>query len=162
MKKLALVCLLFLSGSAYAESLTVTLDSAQTSGGLLTFSGTLENSSGSPVFINSDTIDLDTPLQYSDLFLNGAPFSLNPGQTSDPFEFFAVSIPVGTPVGKYDGTIFVLGGGDGNAQNVVGEEAFSVNVTPEPSSLLLFGPAATALMMFRRKITRTASGGESC
>jgi hypothetical protein len=161
MKKLALVCLLFFSGSAYADSLTVTINSTQSTvaGATLTFSGTLENSTGSTVFINSDTIDLNNQLFYTDLFLNNAPFSLDPGQTSAPFEFFTVSIPSGTPMGQYDGTIFILGGSDGNAQNVVGEEAFSATVTPEPSSLLLFGPAATVLVVFRRKLARTISRG---
>jgi hypothetical protein len=60
----------------------------------------------------------------------------------------------GTPVGLYTGTYQIIGGADSNAQDVLASENFDIQVTPEPSSLLLLasGLAGLAGTLRRRRI----------
>jgi hypothetical protein len=93
-----------------------------------------------------------------DNFFVNWPLSLDPNTSYMPAGFFDVffditvapNVAVGTVLhGTYD----LLGGGDGNAQNVIATGNFTVNVTPEPGSLLLMGTGLVgAIGTLRRKL----------
>ena len=118
-------------------------------GNVLPFFGSLTNTTGSTVFINSDSFTFaiagadDTP------FLINAPISLGPLGSAGPFEFLDVTIPLAQAPGTYDGVFTVLGGADGNAQDNLGSAAFHVTVNstvPEPGSLLLMAAGLAGLI----------------
>ena len=85
-------------------------------GNTLTFGGTLDNETGSPVYINDASLDLvgfSDPSTYdvADYLLVNAPLTAVPnGQSLGPFSFFTVTIPLGFSNGSYAGTLFVQGG----------------------------------------------------
>lgn len=133
---------LLLAGSAAkADTLTLTLaypDQSGVGGELLTFDATLTDIDPTEViYLNADIPYVDSPLVIDDSpFFNFYPLSLNPPATYTG-ELFTVFIPDGTPLGLYTGSFQILGGSDGNAQDVLASANFNVQVTPEPSSLLL-------------------------
>ena len=88
-------------------------------------------------------------------FFSG-PISLDPAQSSGLIDLFTVEIPAGTQPGSYAGSFTVLGGLNGDAQDIVGSAAFSVTVrnqpasVPEPVTWALTGAALlAALVAFR-------------
>lgn len=129
-----------------ADTLTISLTPIFQSGmpgDVLTFSGTLSNSSGSTVFPNSAGINLSGAFDPTDEdtspFFNNAPFFLVSGDSTSLIDLFTVSIPNPFLSGQYSGTFTVLGGADEDAQTIVGSADFTVqvgttNVVPEPNS----------------------------
>ncbi|MGH9665115.1 MAG: hypothetical protein ACRD9L_11885 [Bryobacteraceae bacterium] len=106
-------------------------------GATLQFSGALANTTADTVFINADSFTFDIAGAVDDSpFLLNAPFFLNPNETSAPFPFLSVLIPLAQAPGVYDGAITIVGGIDANAQDNLGIASFHVQVSgvPEPVS----------------------------
>ena len=144
--------------AAKADPLTLTLDAPYQSGEqgvVFTFTATVTNNDPSEtVFLNGDSVLLDSPLTYDDTdFGLNAPLSLAPLTSSGDFVLFTVTVPPGTPIGLYAGTFEILGGADGSASDVVASANFDIEVTPEPSSFLLLGTGMLVLgSLARRKL----------
>lgn len=126
-----------------ADTLYISLDSFSLSGApgtSVTFTGTVQNSSGEEVFLNG----AGGSLSYSELTLDLTPFftftplSIPDGQSYDG-PLFAVAISNVALPGDYPGTFTIQGGPDSSAFDTVGTADFEVTVSPEPSSGSLLG-----------------------
>jgi hypothetical protein len=158
----ALIPILFaFTAAANADELLVALDVNPLTGfpgDTLAFTGTLTNNTADTLFINADSFTFDIVGALDDPpFLNNAPISLDPGETSSDFEMFDVNIPVSQAPGAYYGVLTVLGGTDDTALNVLGSTDFEVDVTPEPASYLLVGGAIVLVLGRRGARSRLAS-----
>jgi hypothetical protein len=158
----SLTCAVLLAGGRPAKAdpypLSLALDAAfqsGTPGETLTFNVDITNLDPvDTIYLNADSYNLDSPLSLDDTgFFANAPFFLDPSTASGDFELFTVSIPIEAPLGIYTGSFEIVGGGPTDDTDVVGSADFDVDVTPEPSSLLLL---ATGLMVLgglaKRKI----------
>jgi len=152
---LAIASLMLVGTAAKADSLSISLDSPIQTGsaGVFAFDATVTNNTGSTVYLNGDSIYVDSPLILDDSPYNNWPFSLGAGDSYSGL-LFNVDVPIGTAPGLYTGYFHITGGADGNAGDVVGEADFDVQVTPEPSSvvLLLTGMAGLAGTLRRRLV----------
>jgi hypothetical protein len=106
-------------------------------GSTLQFFGTLANpSTTDTVFLNGDTPTFTAPGLTLDAspFNSNAPLSLGPlGSGTDIYtgDFFDVSIGSAALPGTYLGTFEIQGGADGNAQDTIATQDFSVTVLPQ-------------------------------
>jgi hypothetical protein len=153
--------LIFLIGLACAPAkgtaLFISLDTptlAGAPGDLLQFFGTISNTTGATVFLNGDNFNLTgfppSALDDSPFFAN-APLSLGAGASTADIGLFNVTIPNPFVGGDYGGTFQILGGADGNAQDVVATAFFTVQVdTPEPSPAVLLSGALLFLLVAKR------------
>ncbi|MGD0445997.1 MAG: hypothetical protein ABSA39_18840 [Edaphobacter sp.] len=152
-----LLCTLILAtlatAAAKADTITVTFDQANqtaTPGETLQFFGTITNDSADTIFLNSDDPDLNgLSLTVDDQFFNTVPVSLAPGESSGDIELFDVSVsnPLVDAPGTFSGAYTLFGGADGNAQDNLGTEDFSVTTNspvPEPAPVLLLLTGALA------------------
>jgi len=150
---------------AHADAMTTFDDPNQNGapGSTLQFFGTILNSGSDAIFLNGDELNLAAPstdFTITDLFFANAPLSLGAGDSSGLIELFDVTVnnPFPDLPTTYTGSWTMTGGADGNAQDILDQESFSVTVTPEPqatpepqtSLLLLVGFAAIAAVGFFR------------
>jgi hypothetical protein len=143
--------------TASADSLTITLTTPFQSGivgtvDVFAFDATVTNDTAQTVYLNGDDYSVDAPLTIDDSPFNDSyPLSLGPGDSYAGL-LFNVDVPPGTPQGLYAGNFEIIGGGPTDDTDVAGAANFNVQITPEPSSLLLMasGLAGLAATMRRR------------
>jgi hypothetical protein len=115
-------------------------------GDALQFFGNITNTGVDTVFLNGDSLDFSGAASFNtnDLFFSTVPISLSGGASSGDIELFDISLsnPFTYPLGLYGGSYTLLGGVDGNAQDVLAAEDFSVTATPEPG---LYGAVALGM-----------------
>ncbi len=151
------VGLLLAGASARADTITISLDSQYQSGpgSVFTFFGTLTNTGSDTVYLNGYTPVLDAGLVLDgNPFFANAPLSLDPGQSTADIELFTITVPpYGLGSNFYAGTFEILGGGPSD-DSLLGSADFNINVTPEPTSLvlLLTGMAGLAGALRRKLI----------
>jgi hypothetical protein len=152
---LVLGAALLLARPASADTITLNLaNPVQTgaAGSTLFFDATVTAplKNGETIFLNADNFgSLASPLTASDDgFVLGFPLSLDPGDSFTGL-LFTVSLPPSIIAGQYLGSFSLLGGADGDSQDLLATVDFTVNATraasavPEPGSVLLL---ATGLM----------------
>jgi hypothetical protein len=67
-------------------------------------------------------------------------------------DLFSVLIDPSTPFGTYSLNLFnIVGGPDAVTQNLLATQTFTVNVVPEPASVLLMMAAAAGLCLLCRR-----------
>ena len=162
----ALLCLFLTLSAASAAVINVTISPSLLVGNpgqAVTFTGTLENLTGDTVYINSNSFTFDIAgvgVLDDSLFLSNAPFFLNAFETTVPFDFLAVNVPMPQAPGFYSGVLTVLGGADGLASDILGSGSFQLEVPkpaaagpeiPEPSTVLLMSGGLALLWWKRRR-----------
>jgi PEP-CTERM motif len=145
---LTIVGFLAAGTAAKADSLTINLVSPFQSGpgGVFEFDATVTNNGPDALFINSDSANVDAPAILDDSPFFSGPLTFLGAGDSYTGEFFTVTAPSYGPGSNfYAGSFELLGGADGNATDTLATADFNVQVTPEPSSFLLFGSGLLAL-----------------
>ncbi len=136
--------------SSYAGPLSFSFTSSLLAAGrgqTVTFGATLTNSGATPLFLNSDNVNIAAPLIADDtkFFLNTPPF-LAPLQTVTA-PILDVTVPLAAPFGLYAGTFDVLGGATPSDLATLASQPFAVSVVPEPGTL---GLVAGALLLWSK------------
>lgn len=156
---LVLTAALLLSVPASADSIDLTLANplqVAGQGSTVTFTATVNApaTNSSTIYLNSDSFIVDAPLALDDSgFLLTFPLFMNPGDTYTGV-LFTVNVPLSAPLGVYNGSFQILGGGDGGTLDPISTVVpFQVTVVPEPGSLMLLGTGALGLFgVVRRKL----------
>lgn len=149
---LALSAAVCLAPLTRAQTLDLTLlDANQTvtqGTTVVAFDATVFNASTATIYLNGDaatTTSSSLSVDDSPFFAN-APFLLAPGQSSGPFELFAVDLATNTSVGSYIGNDFqIQGGADGGSFTAFGDVAdanFSVTVASSTVTVPEIEPAS--------------------
>jgi hypothetical protein len=150
--------LLMLGPSSRADGVEVTVGTvAGAAGSSVEVVGTITNDTDQTVDLNGDSFSVTMPtLALNDTdFFNNAPFFLDPGMSSGPFDIFTITISPTAAPGTVGGNFFsVVGGPDGNTFDVLGTARFNVDVegapsVPEPSGMLLLLCGIAALVLMR-------------
>jgi hypothetical protein len=152
--------------AAQAESVTVTLDNPNqkgAAGDTLQFFGTITYSGidPDPVFLNSDDLEPGgSPGDFTvdDLFFSNVPVSIPTNGSSGDIDLFDIIInePFTDSLNTaYQGVYSLLGGVDGNSQDVLTAPPVSFTVTvvvPEPAArgMLSCGLLAFRVLWWRR------------
>ena len=156
------VGLLLAAVSAHADPLSVILDDPNLTaigGQTIYFYGTITNNDPTNTYnLDCDGTTIDPSLTFDDTgFQNNTPLFLLPGDSSGDVELFSLYIPDGEAVGLYTGQYQIQGNDGGDTGDFqIGEADISVDVTPEPSSLLLMG---TGMLLIAGLASRKAIVG---
>ena len=151
MKNAVLTMMVVLPMVAFGATININLMNSTLTGGsgvVLTFSGSLANTTGIVQNLNGAQISGLLPSfngNVTPFFIN-APLFLTANQTTSNFGLFSVAIPSGIALGPYSGTFSILGGPNINDQALIGSTGFTVQVlAPEPETWGLMLTAAFAL-----------------
>ena len=150
------VGLLSSTPAAYADTISLTLATAGicspyvcgTTGSIVPVTATVTApiANSANVYLNSDDYTVASPLSLDDSpFFNNFPFFLTPGQSFTAV-LFNVTIPSSAIPGYYSGYFDIYGGPNNYSLNLLADVPFTVDVTPEPSSLLLFGSGIAGMI----------------
>lgn len=165
-----LLALTALSMTTLQADVLITLDQPDQSGApgsTLQFFGTITNlDTTGTVYVNSDGLNITANIgdfAIADQFFTTVPLFLSaagsPGDSSGSIELFDVTVgsPFPDPLTAYGGNYQLLGGVDGDAQNVLGSVSFRVTPTadvgsevPEPVSALLLLSGVAGMVTLRR------------
>jgi hypothetical protein len=120
------------------------------------FLATISNTGPDTVFLNGDSFNFsgsNTSFTVTDLFNTNVPFFVDASTTVTNVELFDIQVnaPFTDPLGAYPGNYTLIGGADGNAQDVLAQANFTLVATPEPATAGLFLCAAGALLLRRRR-----------
>lgn len=156
MKKTLQVMIMVLSATAFGGTVNINLANSTLAGGagsVLTFSGTLVNTTSTVAFLNGANLSgLVAGFSGSTVpFFQNAPLSLAANQTSAMIALFSVTIPSVIATGPYSGTFSIFGGPGANDQALLSSAVFTVQAVPEPGTLGLVLTAAAALAFARRR-----------
>lgn len=160
---LTIVGFLAAGTAAKADPLTIDLASPYQSGPggtVLSFDATVINNTDAVLYLNGDgltwdDLDISHSLLDDSPFVTGFPLSLDPGKSYTGLLFTAIAPGyVQGANNSYTGAFVIQGGGDDSTFDNLGSANFDVNVTPEPSTFMLFGTGLLALAVFlsRRKL----------
>lgn len=157
----SLLCIGFSTVLARADIVTLTINNSpqnSVAGQTVDYFATVSapSTNAAPVFLNGDDFNDTLPFTIDDSsFYNTFPLSLTPGQSYTGL-LFDIVLPSRAAVGTYTGSFILLGGPDGNTYNTLSTAGFTLNVTPEPSSILLLGCGlfAVAGVAWRRGAAR--------
>ena len=159
---LTFACLLLTSTAAKADSaLTVTLASPYQigDGPVFDFIATVTNTGADTLYLNGgNAIPLDAGLSLDDSPFNSDSnfWVLDPGASYTGL-FFTVTAPsyVQGASNYYAGSYNIVGGADSGAQDPLATANFDIQVTPEPSSIVLLATGLAGLAgTLRRRLTR--------
>lgn len=132
-------------------------------GDLLVFSGSIQNTGVSEIFLNDSSLNFtgdNVNFTVTNNFLVNVPLSVAGGATASGLNLFEILISptFAAAFTTYTGSYSLIGGEDGNAQDLLTSASFSAAVNtsgvPEPSTTALMGGAALALLLrrsFRRR-----------
>jgi len=165
---LAFAGLLLAGTAAKADTLTLTFDTPLQigPGPLFTFVGTIAytdtdavNDAGATEYLNGATVVVNpsTTYDYYDYFYTNAPLYMNPGDSWTEQVIFTVTTPsyMVDASNLYSGSFTILGGTDDSTNDPLATTGFNIQVTPEPSSLLLLTSGLAGLAgMLRRRLIR--------
>ena len=174
---LTVVGFLLMGTAAWADTLTLTLDSASqmgTPGSVFTFSGTIDytsadaaNDGSATEWLNGATVVFTGPSSSATYdispFNGNAPLFMDSGESTGDIALFTVTLPasvMGSPE-VFAGSFEILGGpssdpGDPNGDLVLASEIFNIQVTPEPPNWQLLAMALMGLAgMMAWKARRT-------
>ncbi|MDR3796909.1 MAG: PEP-CTERM sorting domain-containing protein [Terracidiphilus sp.] len=136
--------------ATYADTVALTLANQTVyapAGSTVVFDATVTAPSTNlaDVYLNGDSFDLLSLTVDDSDFILSFPFDVAPG-SSVYGDLFTVSIPDGTTPGVYNGYFAITDGVTPGPGGVLTSEAFSVVVTPEPSSFLLLGSGLAGIV----------------
>ena len=161
--RLLLVILLNLTAVVLRAGVIITLDQPNQTGpegATLQDFGTFSNmDANSTVFLNLDSLNVAAvpgDFTVNDLFFSNVPVWMEAGANSGLIELFevSVSLPFGHAFTSYSGSYQLVGGIDGDAQDVLGSVTFSVTPistpdAPEPGSVGLIAGGLLGMIVLR-------------
>ena len=160
----AVAGMLLAGTAAKADTLTFTLNTPYQSGpsNLFTFTGTIAytstdslNDVGVTEYLNGDDFSISAPATLDDSsFLLNSPLSMNPGDSWSGVIFTVTTPPfIGGSLAAnfYTGSFSIVGGNSpSDTTDLLATAPFDVQVTPEPTSLLLLASGLAGLLTAKK------------
>ena len=148
-----------LPAAVFGDIITINMVNSTLSGGpgaVLTFSGSLLNTTSAVQFLNNAQISGLLPSFTGNVtpFFTNTPPSLTANQSTANLGLFSITVPAATAQGPYGGTFSIFGGPGSKDQTLIGSAAFTVQVVPEPGTWGLMLTATVGLWLVRRQRDR--------